>query len=41
MLPIVIRAWLAVFRTVDGVALAKLDFDRFVGLGDMSSDKAS
>ena len=34
-----IHAWLAVFRTVDGVALAKLDFAELVELGDMPSDK--
>ena len=37
--PIVIHAWLAVFRAVDGVALAKFDFAKFVELVDLPSDK--
>jgi hypothetical protein len=35
----VIHAWLAVFRTVDGAALAKLDFAELVELVDLPSDK--
>ena len=34
-----IYAWLAVFRTVDSVALAKLNFAELVELGDTLSDK--
>jgi hypothetical protein len=40
VLPIVIHAWLAVFRAIDGVALAKLDFAKLVELVDLPSNKA-
>jgi len=35
----VIHAWLAIFRAVDGVALAELDFAKLVELVDLPSDK--
>ena len=38
-LPIVIHTWLTVFRVVDGVALAKLNFAELVELVDLPSDK--
>jgi hypothetical protein len=34
-----IHAWLAFFKAVDGVALAKLDFSELVELVDLPSDE--